>query len=287
MIGELTSACLYGGIEAETTQDPTAQPFLYDHRIDGTPVLPGVMGTEAFAELVSLVAPGYQVSQIDRDRFSSPFKFYRDQPRTLHLRAIIRPQADGELVAHTELRSVLKPPKAGIPEQVTLHFSADLRLTRAPLAAPELAQLWPVAEEARTIGAAEIYSFYFHGPAYQVLDKVLLDGGRAIGVMANQRPPAISPPDAAAIIDPLLIEFCFQTAGILQAARDSVLALPAEIESASVYRATPPPGEPQLYAVVTPAEGGSFDAQVRDEAGQVYVALRGYHTVALPGAVTI
>ncbi|MEI7771501.1 MAG: polyketide synthase dehydratase domain-containing protein, partial [Chloroflexales bacterium] len=116
---------------------------------------------------------------------------------------------------------------------------------------------------------------------------VLLDGDRAIGVMSNQRPPAISPPDAAAIIDPLLIEFCFQTAGILQAVRDGVLALPAEIESATVYRATPPPGEPQLYAVVTPAGDDSFDAQVRDEAGEVYVALRGYHTVALPGTVKI
>ena len=287
MIGALTSANLYGGIEAETTQDPTTQPFLYDHKIDGTAVLPGVMGTEAFAELVSLVAPGYQVAQIDRDRFSSPFKFYRDQPRTLHLSAIIRPQANGELLAHTELRSVLKPPRDGLPEHVTLHFSADLRLTRAPLTTPELAQLWPLSDSARTIEAPEIYSIYFHGPAYQVLDKVLLDDARAIGVMSIQRPPAISPPNAAAIVDPLLIELCFQTAGIWQAARDGVLALPAEVTSMSVYKPMPTPGEPPLFAVITPDSDGGFDAQVRDEAGEVYVTLRGYHTVAMPGTVTI
>ncbi len=287
MIGALTSAHLYGGIEAETTLDPTFQPFLYDHRNEGTALLPGVMGTEAFAELVSLLAPGYQVAQIDHDRFASPFKFYRDQSRTLYMRVVIRPQADGNLIAHTELRSVLKPPKVGLPEQVTLHFSADLWLSKAPLNPPAPVELWPLSDAARSIEAPEIYSFFFHGPAYQVLDKVLIEDGRAIGVMSNQRPPAIIPPNAAAIIDPLLIEFCFQTAGLLQASRDSVMALPAEIESAVVYRATPPLGEPQLYAVVTPAEGGGFDAQVRDEAGEVYVTLRGYHTSALPGTVTI
>ncbi|NTV63428.1 MAG: SDR family NAD(P)-dependent oxidoreductase, partial [Oscillochloris sp.] len=287
MIGTITSACLYGGIEAETTEDPHTQPFLDDHRIEGTAVLPGVMGTEAFAELASLLAPGFQVAEVDHDRFASPFKFYRDQPRTLYLRANVRPQADGDLIAHTELRSVLKPPKAGLPEQITLHFSADVRLTRAPITPPEPAPLWPVSAEARIFGMADIYSVYFHGPAYQVLDRVMIDDGRAIGVMANNRPPAIDPPDAAALIDPLLIEFCFQTAGIWQASHDGVLALPAEIESVTVFKATPPPGEPQLYAVVSPVSDGVFDAQVRDEEGNVYVAMRGYHTVALPGSVEL
>ena len=44
------------GSRVETTLDPAAQPFLDDHRIDGTPVLPGVMGIEAFAEVAALLA---------------------------------------------------------------------------------------------------------------------------------------------------------------------------------------------------------------------------------------
>ena len=38
------------GLVAMGELDPAAQPFLDDHRIDGTAVLPGVMGIEAFAE---------------------------------------------------------------------------------------------------------------------------------------------------------------------------------------------------------------------------------------------
>ena len=38
---------------------PAAQPFLDHHRIDGTAVLPGVMGMEAFAEVARLLAPDW------------------------------------------------------------------------------------------------------------------------------------------------------------------------------------------------------------------------------------
>ncbi len=48
--GALANATLYDGFTSEVTLDPEVQAFLYDHRIDGTPVLPGVMGIEVFAE---------------------------------------------------------------------------------------------------------------------------------------------------------------------------------------------------------------------------------------------
>src|SRR5271157_3548811 len=46
MVGKITGMTVNAGLTMETTLDPAAQPFLYDHRIDGTPVLPGVMGIE-------------------------------------------------------------------------------------------------------------------------------------------------------------------------------------------------------------------------------------------------
>ena len=66
MIGKITGMGLYSGLTMETTLDPTVQPFLYDHRIDGTPVLPGVMGIEAFAEAALCVLPGWHVERSRR-----------------------------------------------------------------------------------------------------------------------------------------------------------------------------------------------------------------------------
>jgi hypothetical protein len=41
----------------------------------------------------------------------------------------------------------------------------------------------------------------------------------------------------------------------------------------------------RLYAIVMTTDGEAFDAQVIDEAGNVYIDLKEYRTIALPGAV--
>src|SRR6185369_7347450 len=55
--GEVVEAGVLDGLVVRTRLDPKVQPFLDDHRIDGTAVLPGVMGMEAFAEVARLLVP--------------------------------------------------------------------------------------------------------------------------------------------------------------------------------------------------------------------------------------
>jgi NAD(P)-dependent dehydrogenase (short-subunit alcohol dehydrogenase family)/acyl carrier protein len=88
---------LYRGFVVETTLDPGAQPFLDDHRIDGTPVLPGVMGIEAFVETARMLHPDLVVTAVEDVEFLTPFKFYRDEPRTMTIEA--RFTAVGEGIA--------------------------------------------------------------------------------------------------------------------------------------------------------------------------------------------
>ena len=90
MIGKITGMGLHSGLTIETTLDPAIQPFLHDHRIDGTPVLPGVMGIEAFAEAALCLLPGWHIEAIEDVNFLAPFKFYRDEPRTVTVQAVIR-----------------------------------------------------------------------------------------------------------------------------------------------------------------------------------------------------
>ena len=44
MVGEVATS-VHNGVVVTVTLDPAEQKFLYDHRIDGTPVLPGMMVT--------------------------------------------------------------------------------------------------------------------------------------------------------------------------------------------------------------------------------------------------
>ena len=70
--GEVVEANLLDGLVVQTTLDPTAQPFLNDHRIDGTAVLPGVMGMEFFAEVAGLLAPERYVVAVEDVDFLRP-----------------------------------------------------------------------------------------------------------------------------------------------------------------------------------------------------------------------
>ena len=57
MVGDVVTADVLHGLVVQTRLDPVTQPFLDHHRIDGTAVLPGVMGMEAFAEVARLLTP--------------------------------------------------------------------------------------------------------------------------------------------------------------------------------------------------------------------------------------
>ena len=130
MIGHATVS-VHDGVVVETTLDPVQQPFLDDHRIDGTPVLPGVMGMEAFAETARLLAPDHHVLSVEDVTFAAPLKFYRDEPRTLTVQAVLIPDGD-DLVAHCTLSAERQLPGQEQPQR-TVHFTGRVRLgTDAP-----------------------------------------------------------------------------------------------------------------------------------------------------------
>jgi len=281
MVGKITGMGIYTGLTMETTLDPASQPFLYDHRIDGTPVLPGVMGIEAFAEAALCVHPGWYVGAVEEVNFLAPFKFYRDEPRTLTVQGVYYPQGD-RLVADFRLigrRTLLNQPEP----QETTHFTARVRLTKE---APASASAKPlITTSDSVVEAAEIYHVYFHGPAYQVLERAWWDGKRMVGLMAQNLPRNHQPADQPTLMAPRLIELCFQTAGLWELGAQNRFGLPQDVQQVSLLRA-PDLAEGKLYALVTPnPEDGSFDAEVVDAKGNRYMYLCGYRTAALPSNV--
>lgn len=87
---------------------------------------------------------------------------------------------------------------------------------------------------------------------------------------------------------PRLIELCFQTAGVWEIKTKGVLALPMSLGSVTTYRQPEEANGERLMALVRAVDGGaSFDAQVVDESGNVYMQLNGHRTVQLPGSVTL
>jgi hypothetical protein len=277
MLGAFTGWTLAEGLAVNTTLDPVEQNFLDHHRIDGTSVLPGVMGIEAFAEVASASAPGWTAVAVEDIAFLAPCKFFRDEPRTLELSA--SPILLGDEV-QADCRLIARRALVGQPEQITTHFTGRVRLTRAP-AAPRLAD--PAGE---TTGAVvsndEIYRIYFHGPAYRVLDTAWRDGDRVIGLLASDLPPNHRPNGAPLLFEPRLIELCFQTAGVLELGTTGRLALPLRVARVLQFPVDNPQGP--WRAVVTPrTDSRGVDAVVVDDLGHVCISLEAYETIAMPG----
>ncbi len=279
--GKIVSLGLSDGYTIETTLDPHDQPFLHDHQIDGTPVLPGVMGIEAFAEAALCLLPEWHVESVENVNFLAPFKFYRSEPRTMQIETRIHPQGDGmvaecRLIGHRSLPNQTEP-------QPTTHFTARVRLAKVHAQAPMPRAF--VAPSISGIEPADIYAIYFHGPAYQVVEEAWWDGERAIGRLAKGLPPNHHPSELPTVMAPRLIELCFQTAGIWELGAQSHMGLPQHVLEVSLLRA-PGLAEDRLYAVVTPdTVQGTFDAEVLDTKGNCYLRLTGYQTVALPNRV--
>jgi malonyl CoA-acyl carrier protein transacylase len=281
MMGDIVGMSLDSGLTVETELDPAKQPFLYDHKIDGTAVLPGVMGLEAFAELSTLLLPDYRVESIDDVQFIVPFKFYRDEPRKVRLTAQFA-EVGGQLVAYCALDGVRTLRNQDEPV-VTTHFTATVRLTRD---IPEAVQTdKPKIAAAASVDSDAVYSVYFHGPAYRVLDSAWGgDSNTAVGRLAVDLPANHSPPELPTKIDPRLIELCFQTAGMYELGVDGRFGLPAKIGRVQKFK-EPDVVNSALFTVVRHSNGGrGFDADVVDESGDVYLRLQDYQTAELPGA---
>jgi acyl transferase domain-containing protein/NAD(P)-dependent dehydrogenase (short-subunit alcohol dehydrogenase family)/acyl carrier protein len=278
MIGKIASAGIYSGLTIETPLNPTIQPFLFDHQINGTPVLPGVMGIEAFAEAALCILPGWHIDLIENVNFLAPFKFYRNEPRTVTVRAQVYSQED-EVIADCQLIGTRTLPNQPQP-QVTTHFTAKVRLTHGPLQSMPAPAFTPPMEA--VVEAADIYRVYFHGPAYRVIERACWDGKRMVGFFAQGLGSNHLPAQLPTLTAPRLIELCFQTAGLWQLRVQGQMGLPERVDQVRIW-GEPKPGQAPLFALVTPdPHQGSFDADVVDTAGNHYVHLAGYRTVPFP-----
>ena len=278
MTARVTAFGVADGALVEADLDPAREAFLDDHRIDGTPVLPGVMGMEGFAETAAALLPGWRVVALEDVDLSAPLKFYRDAPRTLEFRAQTRDGGDGTLLA--DCRLVGRRTLAGQGEQETVHFTGRARLARD--AAPPPAHEPPRDPDGdRGVGREAVYRVYFHGPAYQVLDHAWREDGHVVGRLADDL-PADHAGEGLLAIEPRLIELCFQTAGVWELGTSGRMALPTHVDRAQLFdREGLAPGG--RWAIVTPREAGVSDADVVDATGRVLLRLEGYRTIELPG----
>jgi NAD(P)-dependent dehydrogenase (short-subunit alcohol dehydrogenase family) len=276
MRGDVESFGIYAGLCVTVELDPQVQPFLFDHQIDGTPVLPGVMGVEGFAAAALAGFPGHSLASVEDVNFLAPFKFYRSEPRILTFE--VRYTTDGaDVVGECVLIGVRTLANQAEPQR-TVHFTGRVRLSteRSKLSGSK-----PPQTAGPAVASADVYSIYFHGPAYHVVDSVGKSDHKVVAVMTDSLPSNHLPESRQLVTTPRLTELAFQAAGIWEIGTTGKMALPLHIDRL-VYAGNPKKAKGRLHAVVDPNDGAGFDALIVDEGGTAYVAMSGYRTVQLP-----
>lgn len=290
MLSRLTGMDLDEGILLETELDPQVEPFLTDHAMDGTPILPGVMGIEGFSVAARHIASvlvskkkKFIVTHLEDIQFLKPFKFYHGKPRRITWKALVAYEASG-LVARVTLEStVVRPNKT---HERMMHFSGRVYLK--PQEKPEVEAIVkpPKWTGGYTLQAEDIYRLYFHGPAFQVLEGVQRSGDHLLGKLQAKR-ASFTTLEQASMNVPILVELCLQTAGIWEIGKTGIMALPQSIQRLTLY-SQKINGVPIFAEVVSvTGEDGRmvFDARVVDANGHLYLELNNYRTSPLPYSV--
>ena len=126
-------------------------------------------------------------------------------------------------------------------------------------------------------------ALYLHGPAYQVIERARVSEHECVALMAHNLGPNTEPATAESIMAPRLVELCFQAAALWNTKVKNAMALPLGFETVTVYRQPQEAEGRRLYCVCkTNNDGETFDAEVVDETGNVFVNLKSYLTVARP-----
>jgi hypothetical protein len=290
MLSRVTGYSQEEGVFLETDLDPSSEPFLKDHAMNGIPLLPGVMGIEGFcvaaqhiSSMLGAEQGSFRVRGVENILFQAPFKFYHNQPRRITWKARAVRGTNG-LVVSVILESTLA--LKNHPDEKMQHFSGRVYLqpVNVPVDIPMVQP--PHWSGVYTVKAADIYRLYFHGPAFQVLEGVQRSGDHVLGRMRSDLPPFTSQSDSM-LTSPLLVELILQTAGIWEAGSTGVMALPRSIGRMTLHR--PQTIEAPLYAEVRPGSTKKgelfFDARVLDGDGRLYLELEDYRTSALPYSI--
>jgi NAD(P)-dependent dehydrogenase (short-subunit alcohol dehydrogenase family) len=203
--------------------------FLEDHKIDGVAYLPGVMGMEMMAEAFHLFTDGQEVRRFSQVEFRSPIKIYPG--RSLPCNIVLKKCADGQVAA--EIRSTFANALGQAIGEERVHFAANLEGGEKK----SLHKAVILPKDTVVISEAEIYKRYFHGETFKVMQQVsAIDHESTVSQFQKASEHYFKTrPQGRFYVDPMHIEFVFQSCGIFEMVNHSNFSLPWKLSALELF----------------------------------------------------
>lgn len=187
-----------------------SQPYLAHHDV-GQPLLGTAMSLEAMAECAALL--------------------YGRTPRSV---TEVAAGQDCLVPLPKELACRLSPEGAALRAVLTdgeaLVFSCLLHFEALPVPG---GRIRPPCEHAT--GKETVYSCFFHGPAFQVVEQAYLSENTMIARGVPSLPPLSTETGRASVTPVRVVELCLQASGLLDAALCHRMTVPLSIRRVELY----------------------------------------------------
>jgi len=272
----------------ECTLDVNSYPFLEDHAIDNVPYHPGVMALEMFSQGAQLLWPPCAVIGFAGVRFGLPIKLLK-QEQKLRVVAEFSHQNSENVWVKCRLESDLMTKSGEIFGEPTIHHNGLVRMLKrdADRGLLKLPSIGTPSRGGVVLGSDFVYQRFFHGPRFQSHGGIL--GGCSIddmfgvdGIALSRHQLAntnqFSVEDVTLEAQPMLIEACFQNAGMLAMEIDGLQSLPVGIEMLELIRVPEKTDSLRMRAVRRGAEDDGVtihDCLVVDQDGKPVVSIKG------------
>lgn len=253
------------------------EPFLNDHRPGGHPLLGTVMGLELMTRGVSdvLGVPPSVLGHVSHVIVREPI-ILTGESATAYIR-VTRAIGEAQQSFHCDVETRDDP--------VVVHFSAMIAC--ADPKPPSEAMKLDTTDSPLPVQAGDVYALFFHGPAFQVIQRAGLVNNTVVAEVASNLPDLTGEPGDVDGLAPRLIEACLQTAGLLEVATRSRMMIPSRIDSIDFLgeRSALPDRLFTCARRSTASDGAdAIDIDVVDPDSASWLQVRGYQTLPLPFA---
>ena len=241
------------GPTARIRLDPW-QPYLSDHDV-GMPLLGTAMSLEAMAECAAALCG-------KRPRRITDVKSGADclVPEAKTLACAL--ESDG-----SRIRAALLDGDSLVCACV-LHFDPP---------APPPARARPAIRRMAVSGDV-VYGCFFHGPAFQVVERAWVSGSGLAAEMRAPLPPLFRGRPYGTVLPVRALEFCLQSSGLLDAASRKYMSVPLGIGGIELYC---PDACDGLWAAAE-FNGPGSDICAYDRSGAPVLAVKDYRTKPMP-----
>jgi len=278
----------FDSLSYECTIDVNSYPFLEDHAIDDVPYHPGVMALEMFSQGAQLLWPPCSVIGFAGVRFGLPIKLLKPEQK-LRVVSVFSHQNSENVWVKCRLESDLINKSGEIFGEPRIHHRCLVRMLKKD-ASRGLLKLPSIGTPSRggvVLGSDFVYQRFFHGPRFQshggILSGCSIDdmfGADGIALSHHQLPNTnqFSTGEVTLESQPMLIEACFQNAGMVAMEIDGLQSLPVGIEMLELIRTPKKTDSLRMRALRRGAEDDGVtvhDCLVVNQDGKPVVSMKG------------